>query len=196
MGLIGLKDSGKEIFLEFLKKKAIETEISNIQKEEKDFFQYFIVFEQIPISIKVYLADTLKDIIYNHKKIKKLDVLILALNLYNLNSKNKYNSKEFEEFRESFTFKGPTMLIGFDTEQIFQGKPSKNFRISRFNLIQKAKELDLQYCFEIQNDNKDTNELFNKLINDFILIFNASSPGLLEKARIYGKKLISLHILA
>ena len=191
VGLIGLEDSGKEIFLDYLEKKSIQTNLSNINEEDNNNKHYFLVRKQVPIKIRVYLAESLNDIINNHEKIKKLDVLILALNLYNLNSKNKYNIKDLERLIKIFSFKGTSVLAGLDTEQIYHGEPSNDFRISRYNLIQKAKELDLLYCFEIRNGKKDIKELYHKVLQDFILKFQISNPNMLEKSKIYGKELLN-----
>lgn len=189
LGLVGLQDAGKEIFLDFFKEKAIETNYTN-EGEKKKEYEFFLVFKEIPIKIKVFLAEHIKEITFNYEDIKRLDVMILALNLYNLSSKNKYFKEDFVEFLESYSFNGMSALIGLDVELILANTPSKDFRISRYNLVQKAKELDVLYCFEILNRKSDLLELYNKILGDFTFKFQFTNPEILEQAREFGRTLL------
>ena len=190
VGLVGIQDSGKEILLDFFKQKSIETSYTDGHDDE-EVHEFFLVFKQIPIKLKVFLAGDIKYLILNHEKIKRLDTMILALNLYNLSSKNKYFKEDFDEFIEKYGFNGMSSLIGLDVELISGKSPSKEFRISRYNLVQKAKELDVLYCFEILNKKNDLLELYNKILGDFTFKFQFTNPEILEKAKEYGKTLIN-----
>jgi hypothetical protein len=190
IGFVGLQDSGKEILLDFFKEKSIETSYTDISDDE-GVYEFFLVFKQIPIKLKVFLAEDIKYLITNRERIKRLDTMILALNLYNLSSKNKYFKEDIDEFIEKYGFNGMSALIGLDVELISEKSPSKDFRISRYNLVQKAKELDVLYCFEILNKKNDLLDLYNKILGDFTFKFQFTNPEILEKAREYGKTLIN-----
>jgi len=190
IGLVGIQDAGKDIILEFFKEKAIETNYDSEEKTKDKIYEFFLVFKDFPINLKMYLAETIQELTFDYETIKRLDIVILALNLYNLSSKNKYMKEQFEEFIEEFMFSGISVLLGLDVELILKGTPSKEFRISKYNLVQKAKELDILYCFEILNKKGDLQEFYNKLLGDFTFKFQFTNPEILEKAREYGKTLI------
>jgi len=185
IGIIGNREPIKEIFLENLQKIAIESNHS----DEK--FEFLIVFKQIPIKIKIFLAENLENIINNYEEIQNLDIIMLTLNLYDKNSLNAMKTYLMEEFNETFIFQGLSVLVGMDIKQIYNRSPSKKFKISRYQLKKTTKDLNLIYCFEIFNKIKDVNEIYNTLFNDFILRFQYSSPELFETAKEYGKKLLS-----
>ena len=194
LGLIGQDDSGRNIFLEFLEKESIPKSVLDNNSDNLDFLHYTIVHESIPIKIKVYQADNLEFLLQDYKQIRNLDILMLALNLYHLNSKNDYRNSDLERFIKKFSFKGISCLVGFDMEGILKSNVSKDFRISRYNLIQKVKELDLMYCFEIKNDKNDLIELYQILLNDYIFKLYLTNPDLLETAKKYGEQLKKLKV--
>jgi len=184
IGIIGKTEPLKKIFIDNLKKIAIESNLSD------EVYDFLIVFKQIPIKTKIYIAENLENLIYDFEKIEKLDVIILTLNLYDPNSLSTLNKYLVEDFNETFLFQGLSVLVGMDIERIFKGSPSKRFKISRFQLKKTTKDLGLIYCFEIFNKSKDVNEIYNTLFNDFILRFQYSNPDLFETAKDYGKKLL------
>ena len=184
IGIIGNRASIRKIFFESLSTSAIISELSD------DNYEFLIVFKQIPIKIKIFFAENLDGLISNFEQIQKLDVLILTLNLYDPDSINSINKHLLEEFIETFSFQGISVLVGMDIAQIFNSSPHKNFKMSRFQLEKTTKDLNLIYCFEIFNKNRDINEIYNTIFNDFILRFQFSSPELFETAKDYGKKLL------
>ena len=185
IGLIGNRNSGKELLLNYLDDIAI------IKNHSDDKFEVLLIHKGIPFKIKVFSAENLIEAISEQSiNFAKLDVLILILNLNDLNSIKEFEKKDFEEFRQFFLFQGLSILAGMDVEQILKGSPSNNLRISRFNLIKKAKELNILYCFEIHNKERDISEIYNKLLNDFIFKFQYSTPELFEQAKVYGRELI------
>ncbi len=192
LGLIGQEDSGKKILLGYLGKESIPINAMENDTNQEEFQKFIVVYEGIPIKIKVYQTSDLNSFMNNHKFINNVDVLLLVLNLYHLNSKNEYRKDDLERFIKLFSFKGISGLIGFDVEQFQKGNRSSDFRISRYNLIQKVKELDLMYCFEIKDDIKDVKELYQILLNDYIFKLKISNPELLDKAREYGNELTKL----
>lgn len=185
IGIIGNKEHIKEIFLDRLNNIAIDSNFSN------NSYECLIVFKQIPIKINVFIADTLEMIIEKFEIIQKLDILILTINLYDKKSLNTINKNVVEEFLETFSFQGLSVLVGMDIEQLLKDSPSKSFKISRFKLEKTTKDMNLIYCFEIFNKDTDINEIYNTLFNDFILRFQYSNPELFESAKEYGKRILN-----
>jgi len=185
IGIIGNKEQLKEIFIQNQTNSAIKSNLSD------DYSEFLIVFKQIPIKLKIHLYETLENLIYDFENIQKLDVIIFTLDLYDPDSLHIINKQLVEEFTETFSFQGISVLVGMNIEHILSKTPSKKFKISRFQLEKITKDLNLIYCFEIFNKNRDVNEIYNTLFNDFILRFRYSSPELFETAKEYGKKLIS-----
>jgi len=184
IGIVGNKDSRKEIFLDNIKEFAIES------KCYEDHFEFFVVFKQIPIKIKIFLATEIDQLIYNYNKIKKLDALILVINLNKSNSIHDYNEESMKQFNEIFSFQGISVLVGMDISQIFKIPPLNKLKISRYNLKKKTKELDIIYCFEIYKKIKDITEIYNKILDDFVFKFQFSNPELYEQAQKYGIELL------
>ncbi|MFX1411047.1 MAG: hypothetical protein ACFFA6_11895 [Promethearchaeota archaeon] len=185
IGLIGNNNSGKEFLLNYLEDIAIEKYLS----DEK--FEVLLIHKKIPFKIKVFSAENFRNVILEQSvKFSKLDILVMVLNLNDLNSIKEYKKEIFEEFRHFFLFQGLSIIIGMDVIQMIEGSSSNSLRISRFNLIKKAKELNLLYCFEIYNKERDISNVYNKILDDFIFKFQYSTPELFEQAKIYGKELI------
>ena len=184
IGIVGNKDYNKEIFLGDIMRLAI-----NITSSE-NYSDFLVVVDDIPIKIKVFLVQNLEELINNFNKIEKLDVIILTVNLFDPKSIYQYYKDNVEEFNEIYYFQGVSILVGVDTEHIFKKQPSKNLRISRYNLEEITRYLNLIYCYEIYNKNDDIIEIYKKILNDFIFRFRYSSPELFEQAQLYGKSLM------
>ena len=184
VGIVGNKDYNKEMFLDGILRYAI-----NITSSES-YSDFLVVVEDIPIKIKVFLVQNLEELITNFNKIEKLDVIILTVNLFDPKSIYQYYKDILEEFNEIYYFQGVSILVGVDTEHIFKKQPSKNLRISRYNLEEITRYLNLIYCFDIDNKNDDIIEIYKKIFNDFIFRFRYSSPELFEQAQLYGKSLM------
>ncbi len=185
IGIIGNREQLKEIFLESLANSAIKSNLSD------DYSEFLIVFKQIPVKIKIYLHENLENLIYDFENIQKLDVIILSLDLNKPDSLSIISKLLIEEFNETFSFQGLSILVGMNIEHIFSKTPSKKFKISRFQLEKTTKDLNFIYCFEIFNKNRDVNEIYNTILNDFIIRFQYSSPELFDTAKEYGKRLLS-----
>ncbi|MFX1315998.1 MAG: hypothetical protein ACFE9T_09055 [Promethearchaeota archaeon] len=185
IGIIGNNNSGKEFLLNHLESIGLKKDLS----DEK--FEVLLIHKNVPFKIKVFSAENFRDVILKHSvKFGKLDILVIILNLNDLNSIKECEKEIFEEFRQFFLFQGLSILIGMDVKQILEGSSSDGLRISRFNLIKKAKELNLLYCFEIHNKERDISNVYNKILDDFIFKFQYSTPELFDQAKIYGKELI------
>ncbi|MFX1236579.1 MAG: hypothetical protein ACFFAS_07555 [Promethearchaeota archaeon] len=192
VGLVGSSNSFNESFFEYLKKLSIPSSSSSETPSKNKVFNVFIVFNGVPIKIRVHLAKNFEDIIYMSDKINKIDVLILVLDVYDLTSKDQYKPKDIKEIIEVFSFKGTSVLLGIDTKKIEKEDDFDGFRISRYDLVQKTKELDLLYCFEIQNKNKDIKDFFEIILSDHVFKFAITNPELLEQSKIYGTHLMEM----
>ncbi len=184
IGIVGNKDYNKDIFFENLRDFAIDTKISD------EFSEFFIIFKQIPIRVKIFLAVDLEEIIKNFDKIEKLDAIILTIDVSDTKSIYQYYKNIIEEFNDTYYFQGISILVGIDTSQLFKKKASKNIRVSRYSLEDMTKYLNLIYCYEIYNKKGDVAEIYKKIFNDFTFRFRYSSQDLFEKARIYGETLV------
>jgi len=184
LGLIGSETSGKEIFIEFLKEKGYEyNDFSN-----NGFHEALLIFDQIPIKMKIFSMEDLNALVLNYEKIKKLDMIILAMSIYEIDSIKEINKELFENFEKDYSFQGSSVLVGIDVESVISSN-SQNIRISQSDIINKAKELNILYTFEITNKSTDLSELFNKILDDFIFKIRIKTPELFDQARNYGKEL-------
>ena len=183
IAIIGDKAFNEQIFLDNLRNVAIDSTFS------EDIPEFFIVFNYVPIKIKVFLAESLELITHDYDKIEKLDVLILTANLYNPKSMIDYDKTNIEDFIEIFSFSGLSILAGMDVEKIIGKSRSNKLKISRYKLKNIARELNLIYCFEIYDKQNDITEIYDKIFSDFYFKIQYSNPELFEQAKIYGKEL-------
>ena len=184
IGIVGNKDYHEVVFLDNIKDFAIDSKI--LEK----YSEFFLVFKQIPIKVKIFSAETLEEIINNFDEIEKLDVIILTVNLGDTTSMYQYYKNNVEDFNETYYFQGISFLVGIDTSQIFKEKALKNIRVSRYSLKDMASYLNLIYCYEIYNKIGDVIEIYKKIFNDFVFRFQYSSIELFEQAKKYGNTLL------
>jgi len=189
IGLVGPKESGKEIFIDYLKRNALEASFISDVIKNVNYHEILTIFDHIPMKSRIFMAKDLDKLIYNYDKIKNLDILILALDIFEPSLLCSYEKDKLEELNEYFMFKGMTLLVGIDTESIFN-KTNSRLKIEQDVLVQKAQELNVLYCFELQNRTSDLKELFDKIFGDFLFKFKMTSPDLYESARQYGQTLI------
>ncbi|MFW9822634.1 MAG: hypothetical protein ACFFE4_06855 [Candidatus Thorarchaeota archaeon] len=184
IGIVGKKDYNSMIFIDDIKNYAV-----NVKSSESNV-EFLVVVNNIPIKVKAFLIESLNDIIEKFDEIENLDVIILTVNLFEPNSIYQYQKDIFEEFNEVYDFQGISILIGLDLDQIFKNTPSKDQRISRYNLEEITRYLKIIYCFEIYNKNKDIIRIYKKIFEDFLFRFRYSGPELFEQAQVYGESLI------
>jgi hypothetical protein len=183
LGIIGANESGIDFLIDYLKRRALR----NNNKEKLD--EFLIMNQDIPVKINVFKGKDFNQLNERYENVKRIDTLIVIIDIYNLDSFNGDLFKGFKEFNTLYMFKGVSILVGIDKFFIENGVESDKLRISSFNLIQKTKDLGFLYCFEIQNKNNDILEIFNKFISNFMIKVRNTNPELLERAKTYGKEL-------
>jgi len=183
LGIIGADDSGIDFLIDHLKLSALRND------NNEKLNEFLITYQDIPVKIKVFNGKDFNQLNERYENIRRIDAIMVIIDIYNLNSFNGDLFKGFEEFNTLYMFKGVSILAGIDKFFIENGVVSDKLRISRINLIQKTKDLGFLYCFEIQNRNNDLLEIFNKFIDNFMKKVRNINPELLERAKIYGKEL-------
>ena len=183
LGVIGEADKGKNMILEFLSHLAISNSSSSISNE----FQ--IIHQSIPLKVRVFQGNNIKEFIELHDTIEYLDGIIQILDLYEPDSITQILQDEYLEFHYLYDFQGSKILAAVDMNLNNNRINEERLRISRLSLVRKTQELNFIYCFEISNQQTDIAGLFEKLFNDTILKFKLSNPELYEQAFIYGNML-------
>lgn len=181
LGLIGVEDSEKWIFLDYLKQIALKFTSEDL------IWRFILLFDGIPIILKAILADSFEDLISKKIPFKKFDAIIIAANIYNDKSINNINIENYTKFSKRFIFNGISVLAGIDPFLILKKKPLNERRINEFNLIQKTRELEFLYCFKIQNLQRDVKGVFDKILNDIHFKLEFLNPELFERAKAYGR---------
>ena len=177
LGLIGTKDSNLEIFIDHLKETALKYTSENL------IYEFFIHHKGIPIKLRIAIEKGFEDLIHRNEHFKHFDIIIVAVNLYNNDSIANYTIQNYSEFRNYFIFNGISVFVGVDPFLLLQEKPPNKRDITEFNLIQKTKELEFQYCFKIQDKKKDITDLFNKILNYINLKLKFLDPELFKRVK-------------
>ena len=178
----------KEIFIEYLKKMAIENNVREKNNINESPLEFLIIFREIPIKIRLFLYKSFENIKFNNEKITNIDVIVFIFNILDFNSLQSFNLESFEEFKKNISFTSRiSVLAGIDLEN--NNNVDKN-RISRNQMIEKSKDLDVLYTYEIKKDDRDISQFFEKILDDFVLKFYYSSPELFDLAKLYGKELL------
>ena len=181
LGLVGTEDSKKRIFLDYLKQIALKFDSEDL------IWEFFILFDGIPIKLKAILAESFEDLITKKIPFKKFDAIIIAANIYNDKSINNIIIENYNKFSQHFMFNGISVLAGIDPFLILKKKPLNERRINEFNLIQKTRELEFLYCFKIQDLQRDVKEIFDKILKDVNFKLEFLNPELFERAKAYGR---------
>ena len=177
LGLIGTEDSNLEIFIDHLKEMAFKHTSENLM------YEFFLHHEGIPLKLRIAIANGFEDLFHRNERFKHFDIIIVAVNLYNTDSIFNYTIQNYSEFRNYFIFNGIAVFAGVDPFLLLQENPPYKRGITEFNLIQKTKELEFQYCFKIQDKKKDITYLFNKILNYIILKLKFLNPELFKRVK-------------
>ena len=176
LGLIGTDDSRIDIILDYLKEK---TELTK-SKDSKSEFQF--IYENVPLKMKIFQFTHFEDLSDDIKNLKKLDAIIVAVNLYNDQVMSNLNFNSYKNFCDKFNFNGIAVLVGTDPYLIEQTNPPVSRSINEFVLIQKTKEIKFHYCSKIQNPQKDIADIFKKVLNYVILRLEFTNPEMFDRA--------------
>lgn len=177
LGLIGTEDSNLEIFIDHLKEMAFKFTSENLT------YEFFLHHEGIPLKLRIAIANRFEDLFHRNERFKHFDIIIVAVNLYNTDSIFNYTIQNYSEFRNYFIFNGIAVFAGVDPFLLLQENPPYKRGITEFNLIQKTKELEFQYCFKIQDKKKDITDLFNKILNYIILKLKFLNTELFKRVK-------------
>jgi hypothetical protein len=181
LGLIGTDDSRIDIILEYLKEKTKLTS----SKDSISEFQFN--YKNVPLKIKIFQFKNFEDLNDEIKHLKKIDAIIVAVNLYNDQAISKLKLSSFKKYCDKFTFTGITALVGIDPYLIEQNDPPTSRKINEFALIQKTKELKFHYCFKIQNSQRDIIDIFKKFLNYVILKLEFINPETFERVKTFER---------
>ncbi|MBY8980396.1 MAG: hypothetical protein KGD72_08405 [Candidatus Lokiarchaeota archaeon] len=188
LGLIGTDDSRIDIILDYLKEKTKLTS----SKDSISEFQF--IYENVPLKMKIFHFKLFEDLTENINHLKKFDVIIVVVNLYNDQAISKLTLNTYKEFCDIFMFNGIAALVGIDPYLIEQNNPPTSKKINEIFLIQKTKELKFHYCFKIQNSQKDISDIFNKVLNNVILKLEFINPEMFERVKTNGKDSVGKYL--
>ena len=188
LGLIGTDDSRIDIILEYLKEKTKLTS----SKDSISEFQF--IYENVPLKLKIFQLKHFEDLTSEINHLKKLDVIIVAVNLYNDQAISKLTLNIYKEFCDNLMFNGIAVLVGIDPYLIEQKNPPTSRNINEFVLIQKTKELKFHYCFKIQNSQKDIVDIFNKVLNYVNLKLEFINPEMFERVKTNSKNFVGKNL--
>ena len=188
LGLIGTDDSRIDIILDYLKEKTKLTSSKDSIKE----FQF--IYENVPLKMKIFQFKNFEDLNDNINLLKKIDAIIVAVNLYNDQAIFKLSLETYKEFCDKFMFNGIAVLVGIDPYLIEQTNPPTYRKINEFALIQKTKELKFHYCFKIQNSRRDIADIFKKVLNHVNLKLEFINPEMFERVKISSKDSVGKYL--
>jgi hypothetical protein len=139
LGLIGTDDSRIDIILDYLKEKT------KLSSSEDSISEFQFIYEKVPLKMKIYQFKHFEDLTDDIRQLKKLDAIIVVVNLYNDQAISKLTLNKYKEFCDNFMFNGIAALVGIDPYLIEQKNPPASRNINEFVLIQKTKELKFHY---------------------------------------------------
>ena len=184
LGLIGTDDSRIDIILDYLKEKTKLTS----SKDSINEFQF--IYKNVPLKIKIFQFKHFEDLINDINHLKKIDAIIVAVNLYDELAISNLNLNKFKEFCDIFMFTGIAALVGIDPYLIEKINPPTSRKINEFVLIQKTKELKFHYCFKIQNSQSNISDILKKILNYMILKLEFINPEMFERAKTSSKGIV------
>jgi hypothetical protein len=180
IGIIGSIESFKSIFLKIIKEISIDECKTS---DEGSHTKALILFDSIPIMLKVFLAENFDDLINHYKSVKNTELLLLLVDMESRENFNKLSRQKLIEINEIFLNDLNFLLIGVNSNSISNSKISDNL------LIEKAKKINAIYCFKVNLDESDIIDILETILKDFIFKYKFTSPELFEKAKSYGKLL-------
>ncbi|MFW9946801.1 MAG: hypothetical protein ACFFDX_08235, partial [Candidatus Odinarchaeota archaeon] len=92
LGIIGADDSGKDFLIDYLKRIALKNE------NNEKLNDFLIMYQDIPVKIKVFHGKDFNQFNERYENIRRLDTIIIIIDIYDLNSFNGDLFRGFEEF--------------------------------------------------------------------------------------------------
>lgn len=191
LGIVGLNTTAqnieKNVFLDYLKDYEIKSDIKKPIISDSENYEFLVIFNEIPIKVKIFFFKDINAVISRYDKVKSLDIIVLTFNVYDINSINLFQKEIFNEFKEYYTFRGISVLTGLNVDS---ENSSKKAQIDADLIMNKVRELELIYGFELKDEEKDIIDFYNKILSDFIFKFQVSAPELVDLSKSYGKELL------
>ncbi|MHA1723508.1 MAG: hypothetical protein ACTSXH_01510 [Promethearchaeota archaeon] len=190
-GIIGKSNGPRAKFRNYL--KSISFEAKEVSKDSWGVTEkFFILYSSIPLSMTLHEESTIDSFLDTHANLITLDALLLFLSMDQKSNLHHFEPQLLKKLEVYYDFKGIDALIGMNIlpqdNNDAQIDPSKG--ILKEELVDKAKYLDVLYCFEIINEPEDFQEIMDKILRFFLLKFKISSPEIYKQAKNYGLSLM------
>jgi len=146
----------------------------------KNFLEYekSLIYNNIPLKIKIWIINTFSNILEMHNIIQEINSLLLIFDIHNIDSFKFLKKEDFNEIINVFEFSESIIMVGINYGN------STGIQIDRDQIIKKSLNLNILYCFEADLKNfDDLNEIFNKIIKDYVFKIKITSPDLFEKVK-------------
>lgn len=146
----------------------------------KNFLEYekSLIYNNIPLIIKIWIINTFSNILEMHDIIQEINSLLLIFDIYDIDSFKFLKKEDFNKITNVFEFSESIIMIGINYGNL------TGIQIDREQIIKKSLDLNILYCFEADLKNyDDLNEIFNKIIKDYVFKIKLTSPDLFEKVK-------------
>ncbi len=186
-GIIGKSNVPRERFRNYLKNISIETKQGS--KDPRGVAEkYLMLYSSIPLSITLHEESTIDSFLDIHANLTSLDALLLFLSMEQKNNLHDFDFHALKKIEDYYNFKGIDVLIGMNILPPDNGDNQVELSniILNEDLIDKAKSLDVLYCFEITKEPEDFQEILDEILSFFLLKFKISSPEIYKQAKNYG----------
>jgi len=190
LGLIGKSDKERTMFKNYLNELSIETSKGKNPRLPLEEIEYLILYSSLPIKVKLFEQINLEAFLNEYSEITKLDALILLIDISQKQELEHYKRNSLSNVADHYDFKGVSILLGMDLKENSQTEEDKKGFIREQELINKAMNLGVLYCFKITNNKQEVQEILDKIFRFFLFKFKTtSSPDLFDLALKYGESL-------
>lgn len=148
--------------------------------DTKNFLEYekSLRYNNIPLIIKIWIINTFSNMLEMYDIIQEINSLLLIFDLHDIDSFKFLKKEDFNEIINVFEFSESIIMVGINYGN------STGIQIDRDQIIKKSLNLNILYCFEADLKNfADLNEIFNKIIKDYVFKIKLTSPDLFEKVK-------------
>ena len=150
--------------------------------DTKNFLEYekSLRYNNIPLIIKIWIINTFSNMLEMYDIIQKINSLLLIFDIHDIDSFKFLKKEDFNKIINVFEFSESIIMIGINYGN------STGIQIDREQIIKKSLDLNILYCFEADLKNyDDLNEIFKKIIKDYVFKIQLTSPDLFEKVKTY-----------